>query len=268
MNSIYKTCSKCKKTKPVSEFHRQRQSYRSKCKECRSKRDGGYLKPAPRGYKRCTQCRKAYPATTEFFQQRTMCADGLQPSCKNCTWEKRNPNKHNQKQRRWRKSNPEAVRKIKHRYYKNNPAQKIKESRLGRSRQRKRMRNDWKFAKSVRDYARRWTSNRRAKEKNLPATFTDNCQRQCLEYFDGCCAVCGRPPGLLHTIALDHWIPISSPSCPGTTPGNMIPLCHGVYGCNNSKGGKLPDDWLIEKFGKRKANQILKRVNTYFEQVG
>lgn len=93
-----------------------------------------------------------------------------------------------------------------------------------------------------------------------------------LEYFGQRCAVCGNPPGLWHTLGGDHWIPVSKGGL--TIPTNIVPLCNtqkgvpaGVPCCNQSKSDKLPNEWLIERFGKRKANEILKRVNTYFESV-
>jgi hypothetical protein len=47
----------------------------------------------------------------------------------------------------------------------------------------------------------------------------------------------------------------------------MVPLCHGIDGCNNTKGAKPPDEWLIERYGKRKAAAILRRIAAFFEWV-
>lgn len=93
------------------------------------------------------------------------------------------------------------------------------------------------------------------------------------EYFDGCCAICGRLPSFWHILAQEHWIPITDPRLdnPGTVVGNMLPMCHsrkdGENGCNNSKSNKDPIVWLVEKFGKRKARRILERIEAYFEWV-
>lgn len=112
------------------------------------------------------------------------------------------------------------------------------------------------------------TKHRRiAKQANLPATLTAHEWNRALDYFNHSCAVCGRVQGLWHTIAADHWIALNNPKCPGTTALNIIPLCHGQDGCNNSKADKSPELWLAEHFGKRKASQILKRINAYFEWV-
>jgi hypothetical protein len=47
----------------------------------------------------------------------------------------------------------------------------------------------------------------------------------------------------------------------------MVPLCHGVGGCNNSKFSALPDVWLRERYGPRRANNILKKIGAYFAVV-
>lgn len=107
---------------------------------------------------------------------------------------------------------------------------------------------------------------RRAKKKALVNDLTEQDWLTSLEYFNGCCAVCGRQLIDLfrtHKPAADHWIPLSKGG--GTTRTNIIPLCHGKDGCNNSKHDRLPDEWLISVYGKRKAKQILKRISAYFE---
>jgi hypothetical protein len=109
-----------------------------------------------------------------------------------------------------------------------------------------------------------YSGQRRAKLLNLAVDFTLEDWRVALDYFHGCCAVCGRPQGLWHTLAQDHWIPINSSDCPGTTVSNIVPLCHGEGGCNNSKHDHNPTDWLSNRYGKRKAKQISQRIADYF----
>ena len=38
-------------------------------------------------------------------------------------------------------------------------------------------------------------------------------------------------------------------------------------GCNNKKHSKMPNEWLVEEYGTRKANEILDKVRTFFETV-
>jgi hypothetical protein len=68
-------------------------------------------------------------------------------------------------------------------------------------------------------------------------------------------------------MAADHWIPLASPDCPGSIPTNIVPLCHGEGGCNNSKGKHNPVEWLDRRFGKRKAKQVLARILAYFDTL-
>lgn len=107
----------------------------------------------------------------------------------------------------------------------------------------------------------------RARKRGLPDTLTTQEWQLAIDYFNGCCAACGRPAGLWHRLAMDHWIPLDVENCPGTIKTNCIPLCHGADGCNNSKHNKMPDVWLNRKFGKRKAKQIIDRVESYFRSL-
>ncbi len=106
---------------------------------------------------------------------------------------------------------------------------------------------------------------RRYERKRItPNVFTETDWQTCLSYFGHRCAVCGRPQGLWHTISKAHWIPLASPECPGTIPTNIIPLCNGIDGCNNSQLANAPETWLTKRYGKYKATKIIQRVNQYF----
>src|SRR5258707_6070820 len=105
------------------------------------------------------------------------------------------------------------------------------------------------------------------RNRELPSVFTSQDCRNALEYWGRRCAVCERPRGLWHTLSQDHWIPLSSPDCPGTDPTNILPLCCGTDGCNNSKGRSLPDVWLERKLGKRRAGRKLAEIEGYFNWV-
>lgn len=149
----------------------------------------------------------------------------------------------NARTRAWKKNNPDKVRAMTLLYNQANPEQR--QARKARYESRKR---------------------------GLPDTFTAQEWITCIAYFNGCCAVCGRQLKDLfgtHTAAADHWIPLSyeGEDNPGTVADNIIPLCHGENGCNNKKGSRLPADWLTEHYGKRKAQDILDRIETYFDWI-
>jgi ribosomal protein L37AE/L43A len=102
------------------------------------------------------------------------------------------------------------------------------------------------------------------RKRSLPHTFTQQDWERALEYWGYRCAVCGRPRGLWHTLAADHWIPLTHQDCPGTVATNIIPLCHGEGGCNNSKGKKMPDAWLEERLGAKQGFQKGVEIDAYF----
>lgn len=109
--------------------------------------------------------------------------------------------------------------------------------------------------------------NREARKRGLPHTWTIEQMAFMLDYWHQACAVCGNEQGLWWIRADDHWIPLNSSHCPGTIATNMIPLCHGEGGCNNSKHGFEPHAWLIKRFGAKKAAHIEKKIETYFQIV-
>lgn len=227
------------------------------------------------------------PATLDNFYKHK---NGLYPRCKLCAVAR-------QQQRR--EANPNAKRE----WYAANREQQAQYNREYRLQHRQeraaykreyRRKNRGKYLVVNRVYhrgyyrankeraaesARRWRENnsdkliiyqqrRRARKRQLPDTFTTAQWVACLEYFNYCCAVCGNQLRDLfgNVPHADHWIPISyeGDANPGTVAENMICLCSS---CNHSKSAKLPDAWLRETYGTRKANEILVRVNAYFESV-
>lgn len=140
-----------------------------------------------------------------------------------------------------------------------------------RSHRKSRYQSSPEFALRVQISNRVSYARRRSIDKNTSHQFSDTQWRFALEYFNYCCAVCGSQLNNLlgdRFASMDHWIPVTSPECPGTIATNIVPLCHGINGCNNSKGNSDPQTWLTKKFGARKASQILERIGRYFEEVG
>lgn len=240
MDTLSKRCIHCGEIKQLEEFHKDKQrrdGLDSRCKVCRGKEQAARYQI--HGDKQRAQQRAAYAA---------------------------NPDKKNQSAKQWQKDNPDKVRTIQKRHYEKYPEKRREATRLSRKKnidKRKAYERHYRQQNPNMDHAK--TARRQAKRRNLPSTFTASDWQRCLEYFNHRCAICGKPRGLWHTLAMDHWIPLSDPQCPGTVVTNMLPLCHGEMGCNNSKGSKPPLDWLIERLGVRKAKAILKRIEDYFE---
>ncbi len=220
--------------------------------------------------KHCSKCGEDKPSTAEFFHRNKNLADGFNRWCKVCcskaskrwyennrdhvkamtkAWQQTNRERRNETSRLWREANKEARREYYSAYRQTN-REKLLDQRKARY-------------KANPELFRAGKHRRFARKRLLPGTFTAEDWRFAVEYFGGCCAVCRRPVGLWHTLAADHWIPLKSPDCPGTVAWNIVPLCHGEGGCNNFKYDRMPADWLVERFGKRKGRVILKRIEAF-----
>ena len=250
------------------------------------------------------ECGKTFPATAEYFARRKDSKDGLASWCKECAaayhrqyqeanrekiaeykrqYQEANREKIAEYHRQYREDNPEKVAERKRRYYEVNREKEIERTRRWSEAHReekaennRRYREDHR--ETIAERKRRWgeanpekrriaNSRYRARKRGLPDTFTDEQWIQCLEYFNYCCPVCDNQlRGLWGDIEPhgDHWIPMSyeGDDNPGTVASNMICLCNH---CNQSKFNKMPDVWLKEKFGRRKAKPIMARIEAYFE---
>lgn len=240
--------------------------------------------------KRCTKCGEEKPATNEYFNRDRQKADGLRPECKQCQRQHQraqyatNPDKINERNKRWRDANIERARWLVRQRYAANPEKFLAHNRRWYADNRKQvLEQSRRWKRSHRDLVRKsnrsWKSRNReqvsiqkhrsrARKRALPATFKVKDYRYALEYFNGCCAACDRPLKDLfgtHTVAMDHWIPTVKGG--SSTPDNMIPLCHGIDGCNNRKSDKDAFEWLVQEFGKRRATKILERVQAYFDSL-
>lgn len=243
---------------PITEFDSSliRRGFQAPCKYCRSFYRGHKHREVleiPEGYKLCSKREQCVhvkgpilPATNEYFGADKSHTDGFHPSCKACK---------RKSDTQYFKANVEKVRASSRQYIKAHPEQ----SRI-RIQQ-------WCRANTARHrlIKRAASQRRRALMRNLPAVYTDRDWQNCLTYFNNRCAICDRPSGFWHKLAQDHWIPVSKGG--SYTPGNIIPLCHGIGGCNNSKNDSDAHEWLISRFGKRKASQIEARVQAYFDSL-
>lgn len=248
--------------------------------------------------KRCSKCGEEKPATPEYFALDNRAKDGMQSYCKQCKQkiyecnkehilnQQREYNRQNRESRRayldkhhkqisekhreWREKNRYAVLEYEKNYREQNRKKRAEYARKYNvaNRQRINIRNRSNHQRSP-FQVNASRQRRRARKHSLPNNWTSLHWARCLEYWHGCCAVCG---GQLRDLFgqiqphADHWIPLAykGGDNPGTVPVNMICLCSS---CNCSKYDNLPADWLIERFGKRKAAEILKRITAYFEWV-
>lgn len=208
------------------------------------------------GEKCCNPCGPVLPLQ-EFHNDKNS-HDGKVKRCKDCIKKYHAETSERRKQlaREWRANNPERAREYQRKY---------------RHKNREKL-NAQKHNDEYRQYRRKYVRDRRTQKHSLPRRFSQEDEARALEYFHGRCAVCGRPLNDLfgdHFCAMDHWIPLSDtrPNNPGTVPQNMVPLCHGIDGCNNKKSNRDPEEWLLSEFGTRKAKEIIKRIQDYFDTL-
>lgn len=214
--------------------------------------------------KRCASCGELKPRSS-FYNSRSS-SDGKYCYCKACKYLKNrayndaHSERVNAKQHEYYAANRERLISEKAEYYTGKRDEILEYQRQYREKNRKKKNEDQRLYHKANEG--KATAQRRAARKNgLPCNFRAKDWRFALDYFGGCCAVCGRPPGLWHTLSADHWIPIKKGG--GTTPDNIVPLCFGAGGCNNSKHTNDACEWLIARFGDHKGRAILRRIEAY-----
>lgn len=286
---LTKVCSKCGEEKPAtteyfSRHKKEKDGLNGWCKKCTSKanrdryeanRDEILAKQAAR---RATNPEKVKAAKKAEYQRnkdkyidRANAWIANNRELFNERGRKRysaNRDKESERKKRARSADPEAKEKDRQRRSRNRAGIVKARRKYTEANKDKVSASRKKYIEANPDVARAYKQRRRARKLGLPDNFTAQDWRNCLDYFNGCCAVCDRPLyGILHKPHCDHWVPLAHPDCPGTIVGNMICLCGGSDGCNQSKGGKHPNIWLKERFGDRKSKQIAKKIQAYFDSL-
>lgn len=236
----------------------------------------------PIPYNSCRICHAFKPWNEVNFVKSKR--DGITRECRECRKQYRDEHKIEACRRahEWRQRNPEREKANKEKQKVDPHAQAIKKAYQREYYQANRAsfaaknaawqrQNPDKVAKAHRRYnethpevRRRIKQSRLTYARSLPSTFTGQDWRSALVYFHGCCAYCGNPPSLFDTYTVlheEHFI--AQINGGGYTPDNILPACQS---CNLSKGERDPREWCIERFGKRKAREILARIEQYFEE--
>lgn len=229
--------------------------------------------------KRCNVCKEYYPRTEDYFNKRRASIDGLAHRCRECDKMKgRERAKIHSieaiaRSKAWYEDHKEYAKEWFANYYQENKPKKRQQAKEWREKNRDYDREQhrlWVLAHPERrreianDYGRSEKGRlarirRRARERNLPDTFTANQWAYALIYFNEKCCVCGSDK-IIHA---DHWIPLVSPICPGTIASNIVPLCQH---CNSSKSKRMPEEWLKRKYPEM-VSDVLMRVQEYFESI-
>lgn len=213
----------------------------------------------------CTKCGTPKPWTAEYFPRQSCSSSGLAQPCRVC---------HNQDARDYGAQHKEQRKLYMTEYHARN-----KEKRKQRGREYYLLHRDEILANKAKhkdqtqkrdkernqnnpEKVRMYAHKRRARKRELPATFAVSDWERALSYFNGACAYCGHGPSMFDlnwTLQQEHHIPLSKGG--HYTPDNIIPACQS---CNYSKKSKMPHEWLVEKFGTRKTKQIEQRIAEYF----
>lgn len=251
MNEEQKQCMKCSNRKPFDDFYMRNGKPESPCKSCTRARQREYESSPTIKAKNREYLRKYRQVPKNKKRAKLL---GYRRSQK--------PEAKKRRREYLQRPDIKAGKREYHREYAKRPGvkERFRESaRKHRQHPENRKRN------------RIHKHNRNARESSLPNTLTHDQWQHALNYFNGCCAICDRQMNDMFgefTIGMDHWIPLSyKGDNPGTVAGNIVPLCHGVGGCNNQKHNALPQEWLARQFGKRKAVKILQRIQEYFDSV-
>lgn len=197
------------------------------------------------GVKACWRCKESMPLTE--FAESSSTLDGRKGQCRKCVsvymgeYGKRPETKAREKSRSASAARKEYAKSrnsirtatgLSAEYYRR-PEVKVRRSVLMQAEKYKAM--------HIRAQA-----NRRARKKGLAADWTELDRLFAICYFRSKCAIC-KTSLKSHDICWDHWIPLKSSHCPGTIPGNMIPLCRT---CNSEKNARMPAVYLRDLFGR------------------
>ena len=257
-------CSKCLKVFPATleYFHKSKRGLfglHSQCKICKRKYAKNGNKPDPIaqilsdvGLKKCTQCKIWKPATQENFYTDKRLSSGLHSWCRNCknNTQRSDPNRSKRRRLHYRLNKQHELENNKKYHEEHKSEIKKRQSAYRKTEGFKKSKAKHRRKPDVyKTDALRSKIRYHAKRSNTAKSDSINRQQweSAKKYFNYRCAVCGKEPNEDQVLAIDHWIPISKGGL--STVENIVPLCHGVDGCNNSKKDKDPLEWLILRYG-------------------
>jgi hypothetical protein len=242
----------------------------------------------------CNVCGKPYPPTSEFWHKNKAEKDGLCRTCRTCArararqWGRDNQEYANARAKDYYLANKEHIKArvktyaedhveeikankvIYHQDHKEEHNAKNRANRLINLERETRRVITWvaehpdqrraianRYGKTPKGIAARL--RRRARERDLPDTFTALEWEFCLMWWHDSCAYCGEQ----RRLSADHFIPLADlDRCPGTVAENMLPSCKR---CNSSKQHRDPAEWLATRYPEPEYLEILARIAAYFD---
>jgi 5-methylcytosine-specific restriction endonuclease McrA len=202
------------------------------CSKCGiEKSEGEFTKRGNRLHSHCKECRKKY---------REQNKDKIKQYQKK--YQEANKEKLAEKAKKYREANKEKKKKYLAEYQEANKeklaekAKKYREANKEKIAEKNRKYNQTERGKTVR---RLLEHKRRTLKTSLSFKLSKADIEHMFDYFDNSCANCGSN----NNLALDHFIALTDPSCPGTVAWNIIPLCRS---CNSKKYNKKPEFFFEE----------------------
>jgi hypothetical protein len=224
------------------------------------------------------------PATTEYFHQNGKTLRARCIVCQNAIraiqrtndpakmerarqrakqWNSDNPDRKRTNDRAWREANLGRKRVNNRRWYENNKVKVNTQAREWVKKnpdKRRIVARNWRIANPDKTGA---ASHRyHAQRRSLPATFTSEQWRRCLEWWNNTCAYCGAQQSAGHILEQEHVESVSMGG--GYIALNIIPACRA---CNASKNNTPLKEWLAFRHAPSKTKAILERIEAYFEYV-
>jgi 5-methylcytosine-specific restriction endonuclease McrA len=176
--------------------------------------------------KQCTKCKEWKPATLEYFNKH---GKRLRSQCKACShkihgdWQKTNPEKVYENNKRWRMANLDKRREQDKRYRESHP-KKMYEAQK-------------RYRETHPEKRRILEQHRRARKASLPATLMPQQWEDIKAEFNYSCAYCRRAwYDIEGALAQDHVIPIKQGG--PYTKENIVPACKS---CNSRKKDRTPE---------------------------
>lgn len=246
-----KICIKCFVVKPLSEFRIKRND----CIACE------------RAYKRAYQSNQRIinPEKIKSIKRASYTKHKQEIlKKKKDTYNKEKP-KILQRVAEYRNKNREKINAWFREYYKSQNEKRVAKDKAYVENNREKIAERKKqYRESHRAEIRQRNRARKAAIKYSKSDYTQKDWEYCVSYWQGSCAICGRQAQTGVIIAADHWQPLNRGGL--THKKNILPLCHGVNGCNNQKRDKDPVKWITSKLGNN-AGQKLSEIEAYFSSL-
>jgi len=222
-------CTGCERELPgtVEYFHRHRDAFKPRCKECRGSSFGvnspNKVFDAEEGHKFCSSCHKELPATDDYFFNGGKDENGLTSQCKKCQadcgyYGTSRPN-YRRDDGMWRCVACDTVyERTEENFYTN---------------------GDGLMSYCKECHTEKTNKSRREHENNVENTLTQREWKQICERWSGECAYCASEPD---TLEKDHIVPLSEQG--PTKKENIVPACPT---CNRSKGTDSISEWYSDQ---------------------